>query len=194
VGDDDCDIGRDRCQILQEQPRVLGTVVRAAACPHVEKYRRPAALRQREYLPHPLPVLRIAQADAGIAEMLLDPDHSREREASFELRHGRVPQRIGAAKADQPSRVSDDLARGPVIFVPGHSIRIGEPLPLVSEAVADRKNDSTVDAGGIQFLYERRSVALRKFYDRLKGRTDKMLVIIDQRRGRHGGNGSGAAG
>lgn len=76
--DNDLDIERLRNDLIEEDVRVLGAVVRAAACAHQD--RRAASLREREELLHAREMGRIAQADPGIAEVELDSGHARESE------------------------------------------------------------------------------------------------------------------
>ncbi|HVE70183.1 MAG TPA: hypothetical protein VNI54_02355 [Thermoanaerobaculia bacterium] len=174
---------RLRHHLLEDDPRILGAVVGAAACAHVHQDRRPASLREREHLLDSREMGGVAQGNAGIAEVELDAGHVREAEASLQLFQRDGAQRIGAAEADQARGVLRHLRGSPVVLFAGEPVRIGEVLALVGEAVADREHDRAIDSGRVQLPDQRGAVAFRHLHDGREGGVHEMLVIVDDRRG-----------
>lgn len=127
-------------------------------------------------------MIRLAERDAGIAEVKLDADHAGQAQAALQLIEGSGPQRVGAAEADQPRRILRDLPGRPVIFLAGEPVRVRQRLTFVGEAVADRQDHGTLDAGLVQLTHEGGAVTLRHFDDRRERGADEMLVIVDQGR------------
>jgi hypothetical protein len=148
--DDDLNARRLRKRLIEKDLCVLPAEIGPAARPHMKQHWGFQAFEQGEHLANSRRVRWIAQADATIAQVQLQPNHAAQTEAALDLGQRFITQRVDATKADQPSAAGRHLLGGSIILDARQEVGIVQSLALIGEGVTHRQDHRAVNARRIQ--------------------------------------------
>lgn len=141
-------------------------------------------------MPDLLDVLRVAVIHDGVAKVKLEPGaKARIFRAAGHLRQRVVPQRIDAAEPDEAVRVPRHLLARPVVLGAHLLCIIRHVARRLAEDVRHRMDDGAPDPRSVERGHEirggdrlQRELRRRFRYQGRNGRTEQVLMMVDDRR------------